>query len=69
MAKTEQGDEDPSTVTLRVALPRRVAQDLVALAELYHATPEQMVAAWVQTHVNNLMAGLTPDGAEPEGRP
>jgi hypothetical protein len=56
-------------VTLRVPLPRRVAQDLVALAELYHATPEQMVASWVQTTVENLVAGLTPDGAEPEDQP
>jgi hypothetical protein len=41
-------------------------QDLVALAELYHATPEQMVASWAQSSVDNLMAGLTPSGAEPE---
>jgi hypothetical protein len=38
----------------------------VALAELYHATPERMIASWTQTHVDNLMAGLTPGGADPQ---
>ena len=66
VTRTGQGGEDPETVTLRVPLPRRVAQDLVALAELYHATPERMIASWTQTHVDNLMAGLTPSGAEPQ---
>jgi len=69
VAREERGGGDPETVTLPVPLPRRVAQDLVALAELYHATPEQMVASWAQTHVDNLMAGLTPDGAPPQDRP
>ena len=53
-------------MTLAVPLPAQVARDLQALAELYHATPEHMVASWTQTHVENLMAGLTPDGAAPE---
>ena len=46
MVKKEQGGGTPETVTLRVPLPSRVVQDLLALAELYHATPEQMVASW-----------------------
>lgn len=66
MAKEEQAAGDPETVTLRVPLPRRVARDLAALAELYHATPERMLASWAQTHVDNLMAGLTPNGAQPQ---
>lgn len=57
-----QGTAEPETVTLRVSLPKQVAQDLAALAELYHATPERMVASWARTHVENLMAGLTPSG-------
>ena len=61
----EPGGGAPETVTLRVPLPSRVMQDLVALAELYHATPEHMVASWTQTHVGNLMAGLTPRGDQP----
>lgn len=65
VVKNEQGGGDPETVTLRVPLPSRVMQDLVALAELYHATPERMVASWTQKHVDNLMAGLTPNGAQP----
>lgn len=69
MVKNEQGGGDPQTVTLRVPLPSRVLQDLVALAERYHATPEQMVASWAQTHVENLMAGLTPSGAQPQDEP
>ncbi len=60
MVRNAQGSNDPETVTLQIPLLKRVAQDLVALAELYHATPEQMVASWAQTHVNSLMAGLTP---------
>ena len=66
VAKKEQGG-DPETVTLRVPLPKQVADDLVALAELYHATPERMVASWAQTHVENLMAGLPPGGAHADG--
>lgn len=69
VVKNEQGGGDSQTVTLRVPLPSRVMQDLVALAELYHATPEQMVASWAQTHVENLMAGLTPSGAQPQQQP
>lgn len=46
------------TVTLRVPLTRRVMDDLLTLAELYHATPERMVSAWAQTQVENLMVGL-----------
>lgn len=69
MVKNEQGGGDPQTVTLRVPLPSRVMQDLVALAELYHATPEQMVASWARTHVENLMAGLTTSGAQPQVQP
>jgi len=64
--KQQQYAGDPETVTLHVPLPKQVAQDLAALAELYHATPERMVASWTQTHVNNLMAGLTPDGDSPD---
>lgn len=60
--KKQQDAGNPDTVTLHVPLPRQVARDLAALAELYHATPERMVASWTQTHVGNLMAGLTPDG-------
>ncbi|HET9173162.1 MAG TPA: hypothetical protein VFN97_27285 [Actinospica sp.] len=60
---------DPETVTLCIPLPKRVAEDLTALAEVYHATPERMAAAWVQSHVDNLMAGLTPDGAHPQDEP
>lgn len=56
---------DPETVTLHVSLPRRVAESLIALAELYHATPERMVASWTQSHVDHLTAGLTPDGYAP----
>ncbi len=66
MTRAGQGGEDPETVTLRVPLPRHVAQNLVALAELYHATPERMIASWTQTHVDNLMAGLTPGGTDPQ---
>ncbi|WP_194925771.1 hypothetical protein [Catenulispora pinisilvae] len=66
MAKKEPGG-DPETVTLRVPLSRQVAKDLAALAELYHATPERMVASWAQTHVENLVAGLTPDGEQAQG--
>lgn len=69
MVKNEQGGGDPQTVTLRVPLPSRVMRDLEALAELYHATPERMVASWAQTHVENLMAGLTPSGAQPQDQP
>ncbi|WP_143765480.1 hypothetical protein [Catenulispora acidiphila] len=65
MAKKQPG-KDPETVTLQVTLPAQVAKDLVALAELYHATPERMVASWTQTYVENLVAGLTPSGAAPE---
>ena len=61
-----QTETETPTVTLAVPLPAHVARDLVALAELYHATPERMVAAWTQTHVENLVAGLTPNGAAPE---
>jgi hypothetical protein len=65
MAKNEkeEQDGDPGMVILRVPLPRQVAEDLAALAELYHATREQMIASWTQTHVENLMAGLPPGGA------
>ena len=69
VASQARGGEDPETVVLRVALPRRVARDLVALAELYHATPERMLASWAQTHVDNLMSGLTAGGAEPQPDP
>ena len=62
MANKEQ-DGDPGTVTLGVPLPKQVAEDLAALAELYHATPERMIASWTQTHVENLRAGLPPGGA------
>ena len=62
MAKKDQGAEQ-GTVILRVPLPKQVAEDLAALAELYHATQEQMIASWTQTHVENLMAGLPPGGA------
>jgi hypothetical protein len=65
VVKKEQSGDAPETVTLRVPLPSRVMQDLVALAELYHATPERMVASWTQTHVDNLVAGLSPSGAQP----
>jgi len=37
MAEKERG-EDPDTVILQVPLPKQVAEDLAALAELYHAT-------------------------------
>lgn len=65
MAKTEQKEQDgdPGMVILRVPLPKQVAEDLAALAELYHATREQMIASWTRTHVENLMAGLPPGGA------
>jgi hypothetical protein len=62
----KHADADAGSVTLRVPLPGRVAADLAALAELYHATPEQMAASWVRTHVENLMAALTPGGAPPQ---
>ena len=62
MLKKDQS-EDPNTVILRVPLPKQVAEDLAALAELYHATREQMIASWARTHVENLMAGLPPGGA------
>jgi|GEM_PF-6214092 len=62
MAEKERG-EDPDTVILQVPLPKQVAEDLAALAELYHATRERMIASWTQTHVENLMAGLPPAGA------
>jgi hypothetical protein len=64
--KHADADADGGSVTLRVPLPGRVAADLAALAELYHATPEQMAASWVRTHVENLMAALTPGGAPPQ---
>lgn len=51
---------------MHISLPKPVAQDLTALAELYHATPEQMIATWAQSHVENLMAGLTPSGNQPQ---
>lgn len=66
MTEKERGSRDPGAMVLRVTLPEQVARDLVALAELYHATPERMVASWAQTHVEHLMAGLTPGGAAPE---
>jgi hypothetical protein len=66
VANKEQSGPGAETVTLHVPLPKQVALDLVALAEVYHATPERMVASWAQTHVENLMAGLTPDGDEPQ---
>ena len=65
-----QSAADPDTVTLRVSLPKQVAQNLAALAELYHATPERMVASWAQRHVKNLMAGQTPSGGTvPQDQP
>ncbi|MBR7826681.1 hypothetical protein KDK95_10235 [Actinospica sp. MGRD01-02] len=57
--------ETSETVTLHISLPEQVAQDLTALAELYHATPERMIASWTRSHVENLMAGLTPGGGQP----
>lgn len=37
------------------------AAALSALAELYHATPERMVASWARYHIDRLRSGLTPD--------
>lgn len=65
MAYKEHG-KTPETMTLHISLPKQVAQDLTALAELYHATPERMIATWAQSHVENLMAGLTPRGNQPQ---
>jgi len=39
------------------------ARALDALSELYHATPERMVASWAAYHIDRLRTGQTPDSA------
>ncbi|RIQ21254.1 hypothetical protein [Jiangella rhizosphaerae] len=50
-----------SSQTLTVELDPERARALHALAELYHATPERMVASWAAYHIDRLVAGQTPD--------
>jgi hypothetical protein len=50
-----------ATVALTIRLSREHASALNALAELYHAAPERMVAGWAVHQIEVLSAGLPPD--------
>ncbi|MBD0670004.1 hypothetical protein [Streptomyces sp. CBMA156] len=53
---------EPSwTAKLTIELSREHLRTLEALAELYHATPERMVASWAVHQIDRLAAGLAPD--------
>jgi len=54
---------------LTIELDAERARALNALSELYHATPERMVASWAEYHIDRLRAGQTPDSHPSGWRP
>lgn len=63
--KAEPGPSS-GTVPLTVYLSKEHMRALRNLGELYHATPEHMVAVWAVHQIERLAAGLVPDeGPDP----
>jgi predicted transcriptional regulator len=62
---SDEHDGRERTVPVTIRLSREHARTLDDLAELYHATPERMVASWAVHQIERLSAGLAPDSEAP----
>jgi len=60
---------EPPPRRLTIELDPERARILDALAEVYHATPERMIASWAGYHIDRLASGQTPDTTPSGWRP
>jgi predicted transcriptional regulator len=59
----------PGSKKLTIELDAARARQLDALAELYHATPERMVATWAASHIDRLASTPAPHSESSDATP